>query len=821
MTSYRDSIFTPPGRTGILSRLFFYAYNLGLKRMLGADEFAALARSLILLAGLISLIVFLVMVSPLDPLMVLFDKGYGEPSVIFARGENGQPVAVAEFYRLDRKVLSLESDASRQLKVVQALVATEDNNFYSHFGLDVQGILRAVVVNIIAGEIKEGASTITQQVARLRFLSSERSFARKAREAFLAVLIELRHPKNKIMELYLNEVPLGHGTLGAEAASRFYFNKSVADLEWGEAAIIASLTTRPADFSPLRDIRESRKKVRTVFRRLVETGVLSTGQAEEEYRRLEEDYYAGLNRSPNDSAFNARLNLHPYVTEYVKTQIPASLVARLYTGGLRIYTTIEETHQSAAEDVFIPHLKELTKARKRPPFRDFDAFDDDYGDIYPLIRSLPIFDLPEFKTKISRDEKRFQRAFSSEIRGELSVLNLLAGEENVAAAIENHFSVGESQVEDDIPVEGSLISMRPRTGAITAVVGGSGFTSSNQQLRFSTARRQPGSAFKPLIFAAGIDYTASHPGTDRSLTAATVIDDTPKQFIAPDLSEYSPENYSDSYDGPIRLRRALTYSKNTVAVGVYELLGPDRLTEGTEHLLQLDQARPPRNLPREASVALGTFEVTPMELTRAYAVFASEGREVHPYLIEKITDAGGRVLYDASARKPKEPRQVVRPETAALMTSMLRDVILKGTGTGAHVGGHDAVGKTGTTNRYSDAWFVGYTPELVAGVQIGYDFFRGLGRGATGGGLAAPAWGRFMTKALSHEPAGRFPSAGLVGVEICELSGRLPGDRCKETVVEYFVPGTAPTQKCDEHKRKSGVDADPDHRPEKVFGDDF
>ncbi|MBI3395296.1 MAG: transglycosylase domain-containing protein, partial [Spirochaetia bacterium] len=353
---YRRSIFTPPGRSGTLSRLFFYWYNRSLDALFGPDDLTALLRAGALALGLAVLIVILISFSPYDPFLVLVDAGYEEPSIILAKDRNGGNVRIAEFYRLDRKVLHLDKAAARNFKIVRALIAMEDNNFYKHPGVDVSGIARAMFVNLISGDIREGASTITQQVARLRFLSSERTFARKAREAVLALFLELRYSKDQIMELYLNEVPLGHGTIGVEAAAKFYFNKSTSDLEWGEAAVLASLTTRPQEFSPLRDIKESRRKVRVVFRKLVETGELSRDDAEKAYSQLETDFYAELNRSPNDTAFNTRLNLHPYVTEYVKSMIPPELQGRLYTGGLRIYTTIQDDHQTAAEEALIPQL---------------------------------------------------------------------------------------------------------------------------------------------------------------------------------------------------------------------------------------------------------------------------------------------------------------------------------------------------------------------------------------------------------------------------------------------------------------------------------
>ncbi|HMW62219.1 MAG TPA: transglycosylase domain-containing protein, partial [Leptospiraceae bacterium] len=321
--------------------------------------------------GLPVLSMLLLCVTPVDPLLVFISHGYERPSIIYGYDGQGKPVPIAEFYRFSRRVIDLSNEEATSARVVRSFIATEDNNFYSfwHWGVDPQGILRASMVNMMAGEVKEGASTITQQVARLRFLSNERTALRKIREAFLAVLLELRYRKKSILEMYLNEVPLGHGTLGVEAAADFYFGKSHKDLSWGESALLASLTTRPRDFSPLSNPNGSRRKVRIVLRKLVETGTISVEEAQNAWADLEEHFYAELNRSPNDTAFNRRMNDFPYVSEFVKKSIPEEFEDRLYSGGLQIQTTIVVDHQKAAEETMIPWLGRLTEQRRRKPFR--------------------------------------------------------------------------------------------------------------------------------------------------------------------------------------------------------------------------------------------------------------------------------------------------------------------------------------------------------------------------------------------------------------------------------------------------------------------
>ncbi|MCB1319280.1 MAG: transglycosylase domain-containing protein, partial [Leptospiraceae bacterium] len=633
-------------------------------------------------------------------------------------------------------------------------------------------------------------------VARLRFLSRDRHIIRKMREAFLALLIEMRHSKSEIMEIYLNTVPLGHGTNGIEAAARFYFDKSYRELDWGEAAVLSAMTTSPSTYSPLKKPEQSRRKVGVVLNRLVQNGDITVREAEEQFRSLTEHFYATLNRSPNDSSFQQRLNLHPYATEYVKAQLPSEFRGRvLMRGGLRIYTTINHQHQQAAEEEMIPHLRRETRRRHRSPFTRFEIFEDDLG---PAVRMQElIFPMAPIRRRMTRAERDFFLEFEREFQAESELLNYLSGGTNLSKAYEYLRSTGSRIAEEEQTVEGALISLRPESGAITAVIGGSGFEPRNQLIRVD-ARRQAGSAFKPLVYSSAIENTGRSDSADFVLTAATLIDDSPVLYVNRDLSEYSPENYSRSYEGLIRLRRGLTLSKNAVAVRTYKNVGPDYINHTVEDLLHLsERSRGQRELPREASVALGSFDVSPLEMARAYATFASNGREVHPYVISHITDAHGRILLDNRPDlERRERRQILSPGGAEIITSLLMDVVRQGTGRAAGLPGRSVAGKTGTTNRNNNAWFVGYTPELVTALYIGYDNPRSLGAGATGGGLAAPVWGRYMYKALLGEPANpfRFPGSDVVRVEICEQTGMLPGPGCGNTMVELFLPGTQPTE---------------------------
>ncbi len=787
---------------GPISKYFIVLFRENFNRIFGED--CKTSKLIFLFVLLCILNVLLLIVNPLDYQKLGDTIVFEEPSTLYGVNRKGEYEPIAEFTKFSRMILRIRDlppedpplSTDRRNKLIQCFVSTEDNDFYRHRGLDPRGIFRAFLVNLLAGRIKEGASTITQQVARLKFLNRERTIARKAREAWLAFLIELIYSKDTIMESYLNEIPLGHGTIGVGAATRFYFRKDVKDLTWGEAALLASLTTRPSRFSPLVNPRESLSKVRVVFKRLVENGRMDIATAEKEFDRFM-DFYIQLNRSPNDSAFSDRLNRFPYVTEYVRRKLVRSLGSdTLYNGGLKIYSTIHIHHQEEAEKALYSVLRKQTQESNQRAFRNVDAFDDQYGSILNLIAE--IHDLNEYKFKTSKTSRQFNSYFQENLRDEWSALNLLTGYETIGEFIDQNY-INNSREDHLLPVEGSLIAIRPNTGYITAIVGGSGFRADNQQIRTFQAYRQPGSAFKPILYAAILDYYAKNPDPEKNITASSLFLDSPLNYLMEDGDEWNPENFSNEYSGFILLREALELSKNSVAVRAIEHVGISNILPKIQELIQVK-----RDLPKNYSISLGSFELTPFELTTIYATLASGGKSVHPISILFIQDSQGRIVKDFRKEFSESTRkQIVEPETAFIITSMMEGVIQNGTGKAALSYGlnRPAAGKTGTTNNFRDAWFVGYTPELVASVWVGYDIGTiSLGRGMTGGKIAAPAWGRFMQNALLYEPRGVFSTEGLSLVKrtICKSCGKLPGANCRETREEYFHLSTVPKETCDD-----------------------
>lgn len=797
-----------PEPVGLLSKYFIVQYRESIRRLFKENP-KPITLFFILLFVLFLNAIFLI-IHPLDYKKLSETLEFEEPSTLYAINRKGEYEPIAEYTKFSRIVLRLKDlpqenppiSKDKRNRIIQCFISTEDNEFYSHYGVDPKGIFRALVVNLLSGRIKEGASTITQQVARLKFLNQERTIARKAREAWIAFLLEIVHTKDAIMESYLNEIPLGHGTIGVGAASRFYFRKDAKDLTWGEAALLASLTTRPSKFSPLVNPKESMAKVRVVFRRLVENGRMDVATAEKEYNQFLE-FYRQLNRSPNDSAFADRLNRFPYVTEYLRRLLVNTVgSATLYHGGLKIYSSIHIQHQEEAEKALYSALKKQTLESNQRSFRNIDIFDEQYGNIIQLLTD--IHDLNEFKFKVPRSLRKFNSHFQEELRDELAILNLLSGSDQIGAVLETNY-LTQSKQDFLLPVEGSLISIRPFTGHITAIVGGSGFRTDNQQIRPFQAFRQPGSSFKPVIYAAILDYYAQNPNPEKNITASSLFLDSPLAYLLEDGDEWTPENFSNEYSGFILLREALELSKNSVAVRALEHVGLSNILPKIHELTQVK-----RPLPPNYSISLGSFELTPLELTRIYATFASRGKSIHPKTLLWIENKKGEIIKDFREDSESKEKQIILPETAYIITSMMEGVIQRGTGKAALSYGltRPAAGKTGTTNNFRDAWFVGYTPELVASVWMGYDVGTiSLGRGVTGGKIAAPVWGRFMQNALLYEPKSQFSDEGLniVRRQICKSCGKLPGPHCKETREEIFHETTVPKEYCDDPR---GLDID-------------
>ncbi len=606
--------------------------------------------------------------------------------------ENFQPHTLTRIYSVNKVLLDevyLEKRDPVPLGQIppylrDALVATEDRKFYKHSGVDVKGIARAIIKDIKAGKFVEGASTLTQQLAKTLFLTPRKTIVRKIKEAILAFQLERRYTKDEILELYLNQVYFGSGAYGVASAASIFFGKSVQDLSLAESALIAGMPKSPSRYSPLVNKELALKRRNIVLKQMRDTNIISA----DDYDRAVKEAIHTPSRPQSNRA--------PYFIQYVKDNLEDILGASmLYKGGLSIYTTLDYELQQSAEKAVIGGLRSLQ----------------------------------------ARMEK-----------------NGIA----------------------DAPPQAALVAVGVTSGDILAMVGGRDFGASTFN-RATQAQRQPGSAFKPLVYAYAIEHGFSQN---------QMLLDSPVVFKGASRgNDWRPQNFSETYLGEITLRKALAISQNIPAVRLIEALGPSSVARFA-HRLGIES-----NLDPNLSLALGTSEVTLLDLTSAYAVFARGGKWVEPYGIMEVTDHRGRIIWSAKPQK----RLVMTREGAAIITNMLEGVIKEGTGKKAGVLRGPVAGKTGTTNDYHDALFVGFSPAVAAGVWVGLDPGGTMGDKETGSKAALPIWIDFMASAQEDGSHRYFDLPDNVAkVTMDPDTGKLAADGSKTAVTALFRKGTEP-----------------------------
>ncbi len=590
-----------------------------------------------------------------------------------------------------------------------AFVAIEDNRFYEHKGIDPRGLLRAFYTNIIAQEIAEGGSTITQQLAKNAYLTQDRTIKRKIQEIFLALQLEKQYTKQEILELYLNQIYFGQGAYGVQAAAKTYFGKNVEDLNLNECALLAGIPKSPNYYSPFNNLNAALARRDTVLDQMVTYGYITHSQA---YEAKNSELVLAPPNVPEKH--KDAMYFIEYVTQLLVDRYGADAV---YKEGLKVYTTIDLDMQRMAEEALLTYLPEY--------------YTDANGIVQP---------------------------------------------------------------------QGAIVAVEPKTGYIRAMVGGRG---TDQFNRATMAERQPGSSFKPFVFVAGLE---------NGYTPDTVIEDSPIT-----IGDWSPQNYSRRFSGNVTLRTVAIYSMNVPTVKIAQALGIDKAIFYAQEMgistFVLDGDPNDTNL----AVSLGgmTRGVTPLEMASAYGTFANSGVHIPHMAITKVLDRNGTIIYDALP----EGRQVISPESAADLTSMLEDVITKGTGKGANIG-RPAAGKTGTTSDYHDAWFVGYTPDLSAAVWIGCDDNSELG-GITGGDLPATIWSHFMQNALLNIPAHDFDqlvvdrrSSKNVVTEVRDNSRSRRDDYDDEPRGRYYEPEPEPSYREPETYREPDYTQKPEGVPD-------
>ncbi|MGQ9473939.1 MAG: penicillin-binding protein 1A [Candidatus Caldatribacteriaceae bacterium] len=550
--------------------------------------------------------------------------------------------------------------------IKKAFLASEDERFYSHPGIDFWGIIRALWQDIVNLDIVEGASTITQQLSRSRFLTPKQVLDRKIKEIFLALMLEKKYTKDQIFEAYLNQIYLGHGFYGIKAAAKAYFGKELQDLNLAEVAMLVGIARSPSNFSPYVNFQVAQRQQRRVLQRMKALRFIT-----------EEEFQIAISTPIVLSGLESNPSLAPHFIDYLLKELTKNFDERtIFSGGLKIYTTLDANLQKVVNQ-----------------------------------------------------------------------------------------SLQESEY------EGAILCMDPRNGYLKAMVGGRNYQESKFN-RAVQAYRQPGSTFKPFIYAASMDS---------GFTPSSVLVDEPLIFP----NGWKPQNYEKKFRGPITLREALEGSVNIVGIKLLQNIGIDKVINYARKMGVKSQLR------RDLSLALGTSEMTLLELVTAYCAFANEGMVPEPVVILRVENSRGQVLYE---NKPSL-HQALSKDTAYIMARLLQGVIERGTARRANIG-RPAGGKTGTTEDFIDAWFIGFTPDLVCGIYLGHDDRTPLGPKKTGGIIAAPIFAKIMKEAHKDLPVHDFVKPeGIVELEVCLKSGLLPGNACK-TVKLPFKRGTTPQEVC-------------------------
>ncbi len=709
-------------------------------------------------------------------------KNYHPPLVSSVYARDGS--LIGEFYTERRFLVPLKQMSPY---VIRAFLAAEDVRFYEHGGVDLQGIVRAFMKNLQAGEIVQGGSTITQQVVKSLLLTPERTWVRKLKEAMLAYRIDQSLSKDQILELYLNQIYFGSGAYGVEAASQTYFSKHAAELTLAQATLLAGLPKAPSRFSPFQDLSAARERQKYVLQRMVEVGFISPETADKAFAeplQLQQPRHWTLK------------NLNSF-SEEVRRQIEQRYGRDgLYKEGLQIYTTMDPKAQEYAELALDRGLREIDKrhgyrkTKRHLSKQKWESFlaelkgREDQLTEGKVLEALVLEYLPDSKSYLvdfgqgrgrlppsGWEWTRMSSARASKMfqPGDIISIRLEERQEN------GDWRTSLDQTPD---IEGAVLAIANDTGEVLCMVGGRDFERS-QFNRVTQAIRQPGSAFKPIIYSAALD---------KGFTEASILIDSPIVREDPSLQgPWKPSNYDRRFWGPILLRSALIHSRNVVTVKLLDAVGIDYAVDYARRLGITTPLTP------TLSLALGASGVTLWELIGAYSTFADHGQRVTPYMISKVVDRNGNLLEEHEVQR----ESVISPQTAYVMTHLLQDVVQQGTGQRAKSLGRPAAGKTGTTNDLKDAWFIGYTPSFLAGVWVGHDDHNiSLGGKETGGRAACPIWVYFMEEWLKDKPVEGFSiPPGVVFAKINPSTGARASIGDRNAVYAAFLENHLPSDR--------------------------
>ncbi|HLV15972.1 MAG TPA: penicillin-binding protein 1A [Pseudomonas sp.] len=720
---------------------------------------------------------------------------------------------IAEYGEMRRTPIDFEAIPR---DFIEALLAAEDDNFANHYGVDISGLMRAATQLLKSGQIQSGGSTITMQVAKNYFLTSEKSFSRKITEILLALQIERELSKQEIFELYVNKIYLGNRAYGIEAAAQIYYGKSIQDLTLAQMAMIAGLPKAPSRYNPVVNPERSKERRDWILGRMYRLG------------KIDQQRYMEAVAEPVDVRLHIsvpELNA-PYVAEMVRAEMVGLYGSDAYTEGFRVYTTVPSDLQHYANQAVQLGLQAYDQrhgyrgpearyaGQTREAWQQRLAEQRSIGGLQPAIVTEVLEDgilvmTQQGEEPVAWETMKWARPYvDTDNVGEWpqQPAEVVAPGDLIRVLRQPDGTLAFTQLPT---AQSALVSLDPRDGAILALVGGFSFDQSNYN-RVVQARRQPGSSFKPFLYSAALD---------RGYTPATLVNDAPIVYQDNSMDEaWRPKNDNNTFLGPIRLREALYRSRNLVSIRLLQNIG---IQYGLNYMERFGFPR--EHMPRDLSLALGTAALTPMEITAGWAVFANGGYKVNPYLIQRVENRDGETIYQAnppraprpgeapaetpadglqtasqtSSDAPSKPRvaeQILDPRTAYILDSMLKDVITKGTGRRAQaLERDDLAGKTGTTNDSKDAWFTGYNGDYVTTVWAGFDQPESLGRWEYGGTVALPIWMNFMGPALEGKPSHTLPEPkGLLTLRVDPVTGRAASAYTPNAYFEIFKAEDAP-----------------------------
>ncbi len=683
--------------------------------------------------------------------------------------------------------------------LIYAIITREDENFYEHNGFNLKRTIGAGWYNL-TGKYFSGASTITQQVAGRHYADrTEISIRRKLIELWYAFQLERTLTKDQILEMYMNEEYLGHNSYGVEAASQFYFGHSAREITLAEAALLVLQFSSPARYSPINHPNNAKTMQSVVLDQMVEKGYATRDEARRSFQQYWERY--DFTRSNTTTAYFTNTSKAPYFSEYVRIQLEDMLYGSLDINrdGFIIHTTLDLDYQREARELMNKGLYHINTTYRSNTDQRLDYVDEKFVPIIDLL-SLS-FDMSDIRAVEAKKAKAAKDIFLNDINPTLNVLSLMFNSKELNL-ISNIVYRQEKEKSKRTTVEGALLTLENKTGHVLAMIGGSDF----QTKKFNRAVQatvQPGSSFKPLYYSAAI--------SSRQFTPATLIYDAPVIFWNDDGSEYTPVNYMGEWKGPVTLRYALAKSMNVPSIQVLDGIGFDAAIERASRLLGINgPQRIEKTFPRKYPLGLGIISVAPIQMAKAFSTFVNEGKEVTPLAIRYIEDRKGNIILEpekelrAEQKKQGENLQILSPQEAYIMVDLLRSTVEFGTlaNRRRNVGGFDDMpmaGKTGTTQNWSDAWTVGFSPYLTTAVWFGFDVpGNSLGINQTGATAAGPIWAQYMKTIHQDLPAREFnkPETGLREVTVCAKSGMLPTSDCSDTMDEIFLEGTEPTTLC-------------------------